>query len=178
MPTHAVCTTFLCDPDLDDWPVEAMWMYFCLWANPECNGLTGIYRKPSNRLLKLWTRLDDDDVFAAAWKIVTDPIKRGSKMSSAKVHVTEDGWIWVVGKANHSIYNSPQAQGAVKSLIKVPEALVKLFIGKYRARLADCGVVNIDIKPDGGLKYDVEVRGRGNNGKSSTPRSTRPPVAK
>ncbi len=155
MPTHQVNTGFLCDPDLDDWPALSMWLYVCLWCNPEINGLTGIYRRPSDRIMAVWTRMSGEEL-ETHWKIVTDKIttSRGEVLP-AKVQEFKGGWLWVVGKANHAIYSVTQATGAMKAIMQVPQEVAAAFIEKYQVRLARAGITDVRIQPTGGITYQV-----------------------
>ena len=157
MPTHQVNTGFLCDPDLDDWPALAMWLYVCLWSNPEVNGLTGIYRRPSDRIMRVWTRLSDDEL-REHWQTVTSEIKSRGEVLPPKVVEFNGGWLWIVGKGNHAIYSVTQATGAMAALKQVPGLVAAAFIEKYRQRLAGAGITDVEMKPSGVLLY--RVRGR------------------
>jgi len=173
MPTHQVSTKFLCDPDLDDWPYSAMWLYTCLWINPEINGLTGVYPKPSDRILKVWTRFNDKEL-AANWKIITSPIKVKDRAAlPAKIVTNVDGWLWVVGKANYGIFSIKQGLGAMASIKQVPTPLAKAFITKYRSRLANAGICNIRIGSDGEILWQCGADGRSYGGKRA--RGKKPP---
>ena len=157
MPTHQVNTGFLCDPDLDDWPPLSMWLYVCLWSNPQVNGLTGIYRRPSDRIMKVWTRLSDEEL-REHWHRVTSEITSRGEALPPKVREFNGGWLWVVGKANHAIYSNTQAIGAMVALKQVPGEVAAAFVEKYRSRLAGAGITDVEIKRSGVLLYRVSGR--------------------
>jgi hypothetical protein len=99
---------------------DALLLYCYFIANPYGHGLTGIGKMPAERTVRFETRLSAER-YAAALAVLTEKHK-----------IVMDGeWVWVVGKAKHSVHGPKQAVGAVNLLASYPASLRDAFLAKY-----------------------------------------------
>lgn len=123
------------DEDVLRWSVSVKLLYIFLSTCGECHWMTGIYRPPIDRLIRVKTGLSQQQLDKA----------RARLEAEGKIE-WQDGWLWLVGKGNHSLIGPKQARGAVKHLEGVPVGLARRFVEKYRDRLEGYGL-NGELAP-------------------------------
>lgn len=117
------------DPDLADWPPSARLLYAYLLSGPACDYVTGIYRLPAVQEIAAHTGMRRGTI-----EKYTAFLRKRQKIR------LKLGWVWVVGKGNHSLVSPKLAAGVPRRLREAPIELARGFVEKYDEILSGYGL--------------------------------------
>jgi len=105
--------------DTCDWTADAKLLYLWTWTNDHAHGISGIFAC-------------GDRVICCETGLTMARMKRAREVIGRKVRWYPDGWLWVVGRANHACRNDKHIVSLENSLAEVPKSVCSDFWTVYK----------------------------------------------
>ncbi len=114
-----LCTAFWTE-DTNGWTADARLLYLWTWTNDHAHGLTGIYACGEASIL-------------AETGLSKRRLEKAKEIIRDKVRWYPDSWLWVVGRAKHTMTGSPEKylMGLESHINTIPEGIRRDFWSKY-----------------------------------------------